>query len=101
MYDHNQQHTQHSMEAMPELALPTESPQSTSRRPHLEARGYTERGGGDNSPSLLAADQSDPVDRVSLINSSPPSLYTNLDSSFSFDRTVASEVSRFYSSLPS
>jgi osomolarity two-component system sensor histidine kinase NIK1 len=37
----------------------------TPRRPQLEARGFTERGLAAESPNLLAADQSDPVDRVS------------------------------------
>jgi len=38
------------------------SPQP-ARRPHLETRGFTERA---DSPSLLAADQADPVDRLLL-----------------------------------
>ena len=68
LYDHEQRHTMDYMTA-PEISLGSDSPASTlkgsMRRPQLEARGYTERGGAD-SPSLLAADQPDTVDRVSL-----------------------------------
>lgn len=78
LYDHSEQQ-RHSLEHMaaPDLSLSSSadahSPNGTTpskashRRPHLEARGFTERGGagGAGSPSLLAADQSDPVDRVS------------------------------------
>lgn len=71
LYDHEQRHSMEHM-ATSDLSLPSgESPAGTpnkngSRRPHLEARGYTERGAGAaGSPSLLAADQSDHVDRVS------------------------------------
>ena len=74
IYDHSEQ--RHSMEHMtaPDISLSStdaHSPNGTPskaahRRPHIEARGFTERGaGGASSPSLLAADQSDPVDRVS------------------------------------
>lgn len=70
LYDHDQRHSMEHMGA-PELTLSSDSPNQTPkggpRRPHLDTRGYTERGaGGDGSPSLLAADQSDPVDRVSF-----------------------------------
>lgn len=42
------------------------TPSRTPRRPHLEIRGFTESAqAGMESPSLLAADQSDPVERVS------------------------------------
>lgn len=72
LYDHEQRHSMEHMIA-PDISLPSDahSPNGTPskgphRRPHIEARGYTERGGGGaGSPSLLAADQSDPVDRVS------------------------------------
>lgn len=69
LYDHDGRHSVEHMVA-PELTLSSDSPNATpkgaGRRPQIEARGYTERGaGGDGSPSLLAADQSDPVDRVS------------------------------------
>lgn len=76
LYDHEQRHSMEHM-ATPDLSsLPQDSPGSTPskgagsaaahRRPHLDARGYTERGNAaQGSPSLLAADQSDPVDRVS------------------------------------
>lgn len=48
-----------------------QAPRGTTRRPQLEPRGYTETGAaGKESPKLLAADQSDHVDRVSL-----PSVY--------------------------
>jgi len=68
LYDHEQRHSMEHMTG-PELNLPQESPTSTPlksglRRPHIETRGYTERGVAEGSPSLLAADQSDPVDRV-------------------------------------
>ncbi|KAF2494038.1 two-component osmosensing histidine kinase [Lophium mytilinum] len=43
----------------------TPSTGNTPRRPQIEPRGYTERGAPAESPSLLAADQQDPVDRVS------------------------------------
>ncbi|KAF2788517.1 two-component histidine kinase [Melanomma pulvis-pyrius CBS 109.77] len=42
------------------------TPQATPRRPQLETRGFTERGNAAESPSLLAADQSDPIDRLLL-----------------------------------
>ncbi|KAJ4292509.1 histidine kinase osmosensor [Kalmusia sp. IMI 367209] len=70
LYDHEQRHSMEHMTA-PELSLPSNSPTSTPSksvhpRPHMEPRGYTERGAAaGGSPSLLAADQSDPVDRVS------------------------------------
>ncbi|PVH97663.1 hypothetical protein DM02DRAFT_75795 [Periconia macrospinosa] len=67
LYDHDRQH---SMEHIPELALPTDSPKGKQRRPHLETRGYTDRNNAaDGSPSLLAADQADPVDRQLLLRS--------------------------------
>ena len=47
---------------------PNATPKGTPRRPHLEARGFTERGAIAESPSLLAADQSDSVDRVSNLS---------------------------------
>jgi len=47
---------------------PNATPKGTPRRPHLEARGFTERGAAAESPSLLAADESDPVDRVSNLS---------------------------------
>jgi osomolarity two-component system sensor histidine kinase NIK1 len=66
----------HSMDRMapPELRLSSvegssSTPKSSAQRPHLEARGYTERAvAGDGSPSLLAADQADPMDRVSYMS---------------------------------
>ncbi|ORY14183.1 hypothetical protein BCR34DRAFT_599382 [Clohesyomyces aquaticus] len=52
----------------PEISVsaPTSTPQGTPRRPTLEPRGFTERGNAAESPSLLAADQSDPVERLLL-----------------------------------
>lgn len=45
----------------------TPTPSSTpGGRPQLQTRGFTERGGATESPSLLAADQQDPVDRLLL-----------------------------------
>ncbi|KAF2731612.1 two-component osmosensing histidine kinase [Polyplosphaeria fusca] len=68
LYDHDQRHSIDQMHA-PEINLSPESPGATPRgtpkRPQLEARGFTERGGAAESPSLLAADQSDTVERVS------------------------------------
>ncbi|PSN71660.1 two-component osmosensing histidine kinase [Corynespora cassiicola Philippines] len=69
LYDHEQRHSMEHM-ATPSLNIqggsPTATPKSTPRRPQLESRGFTERGGTADSPSLLAADQSDPVDRLLL-----------------------------------
>ncbi|KAF2839348.1 two-component histidine kinase [Patellaria atrata CBS 101060] len=50
----------------PECNSPAGTPSKSSlRRPHLEARGMTESARvGAESPSLLAVDQSDPVDRL-------------------------------------
>lgn len=96
LYESEQLHTIDRM-APPELSLPpSESPTSTpkapTRRPHLEARGYTERAvAGDGSPSLLAADQADPLDRVRLSTRSCWSAPANKTSSFSFGRTAAEE----------
>lgn len=46
---------------------PQATPRGTARRPQLDARGYTETGAaGKESPKLLAADQSDHVDRLLL-----------------------------------
>ena len=51
---------------MPDINLPTDSAAGTpKKRPQLEARGFTERGAAAESPSLLAADQTDEnVERV-------------------------------------
>jgi len=75
LYDHDQHRSavDHHI-AAPEITLDgsrTPTPKSTPRRPqmerpHLEARGFTDRGGPAESPSLLAADQQDPVDRLLL-----------------------------------
>ncbi|KAF2471085.1 uncharacterized protein BDR25DRAFT_30318 [Lindgomyces ingoldianus] len=66
----------HSIEHIqtPDIQLSPDSPTLTpksmskypSQRPQLEARGFTERGTTAESPSLLAADQSDPVERLLL-----------------------------------
>ncbi|KAF2107639.1 two-component osmosensing histidine kinase [Lophiotrema nucula] len=73
--DHEQQHAMHHIQA-PSINIsqdsPNTTPKGTPRRPHIEPRGFTERGTAAESPSLLAADQSDPVDRVRL--PSPSSL---------------------------
>lgn len=61
---------------------PESSPSSTpqkptpkGRRPGLDVRGFTEAGPSDMaSPSLLAADQSDPMDRVSFVYAQKTSL---------------------------
>ena len=53
---------------MPDLNLPGGSPAATpKKRPHLDTRGFTERGAATaQSPSLLAVDQTDDsnVERV-------------------------------------
>ena len=56
----------------------------------MEIRGFTERGAVAESPSLLAADQSDPVDRVSNLSEVDFFLFRYADTarSFSFDPTV-------------
>lgn len=70
LYENEQRHAKDRM-APPELHLTSSetsgsTPKGPTRRPHLEARGYTERvAAGDSSPSLLTADQADPMDRVS------------------------------------
>ncbi|KAF2006615.1 hypothetical protein P154DRAFT_517669 [Amniculicola lignicola CBS 123094] len=72
LYDHSNSEQRHNVEhiAAPEINVSPESPgvtpKGTPRRPQLEARGFTERGAPAESPSLLAADQSDPVDRLLL-----------------------------------
>jgi len=43
---------------LPNLQLPGSESPANSKRPQLETRGYTERGGAD-SPRLLAVDQTD------------------------------------------
>lgn len=44
----------------PQLGAPSTSPSSTpSKRPQIEARGFTERGPAAGSPKLLAVDQTD------------------------------------------
>lgn len=73
LYENEQRHAMDRM-APPEIHLSSSESPSTPkgplRRPHLEARGYTERAvAGDSSPSLLAADQADPMDRVSYRSS--------------------------------
>jgi len=71
LYENEQRQHANSRMAPPELHLPpgttpSSTPKGPTQRPHLEARGYTERAvAGDGSPSLLAADQADPMDRVS------------------------------------
>jgi hypothetical protein len=77
----------------PDINLTQDSPNATpkgTRRPHLEVRGFTERGAIAESPSLLAADQSDPVDRVSNLSELEFFffLYADTARSFSFDPTV-------------
>ena len=56
----------------------------------MEARGFTERGAIAESPSLLAADQSDSVDRVSNLSEVEIFLFRYADTarSFSFGPTV-------------
>jgi osomolarity two-component system sensor histidine kinase NIK1 len=51
---------------MPDINLPSDSPAPTpKKRPALDQRGFTERGQAAQSPSLLAADQTDEnVERV-------------------------------------
>ena len=68
LYDHEQHRAIEHIPA-PEITIDesrTPTPKSTPRRPQLEARGFTDRGGPNESPSLLAADQQDPVDRLLL-----------------------------------
>ncbi|KAF2864833.1 two-component histidine kinase [Massariosphaeria phaeospora] len=70
LYDHDQRHAREHMTA-PDISLtPADSkasrPSTGSRRPHLDARGFTERGNAAESPSLLSADSTDPVERLLL-----------------------------------
>lgn len=54
------------------------TPRGTPRRPQLDNRGYTETGAaGKESPKLLAADQSDHVDRVSTPSTQDCEVGTN------------------------
>jgi osomolarity two-component system sensor histidine kinase NIK1 len=90
MYDTDQRHSMDRM-APPEINYPSASPtpKGHAKRPSLEARGFTERAGGtDGSPSLLAADQADPMERVRL-RSIATRAQANDPCSFFFDRTVA------------
>lgn len=68
LLDHSGGDQRHTMRT-PEISLTRDSPPGSSfariGRPHLETRGFTERGVPPESPALLAADQSDSVDRVS------------------------------------
>ncbi|KAF2742887.1 two-component histidine kinase [Sporormia fimetaria CBS 119925] len=69
LYDHDQRHSVEQHMSPPEIKLDdggATTPKATSRRPQLEQRGFTDRGGANESPSLLAADQQDPVDRLLL-----------------------------------
>jgi osomolarity two-component system sensor histidine kinase NIK1 len=61
LYDHEKH-----APTMPDINLPADSPASTpKKRPALDQRGFTERGQAAQSPSLLAADQTDEnVERV-------------------------------------
>lgn len=71
LLEHSNDH-RHAIEHIPapEISLTSDTPPSTARgtprRPPLEVRGFTERGGPLESPALLAADQSDAVDRLLL-----------------------------------
>ncbi|KAF2273423.1 uncharacterized protein EI97DRAFT_461086 [Westerdykella ornata] len=71
LYERDQAHANANVDhlAAPEITVDengTGTPQSTPRRPQLETRGFTDRGASTESPSLLAADQQDPVDRLLL-----------------------------------
>jgi osomolarity two-component system sensor histidine kinase NIK1 len=61
LYDHEKH-----APTLPDINLPSDSLAGTpKKRPQLEARGFTERGNAAQSPSLLAADQTDEnVERV-------------------------------------
>jgi osomolarity two-component system sensor histidine kinase NIK1 len=69
LYDHEKHHPMQPPELSISPGSPNLTPKGTPRRPHLEARGFTERGNAAESPSLLAADQSDPIDRQLLLRS--------------------------------
>ncbi|KAF2017586.1 hypothetical protein BU24DRAFT_153645 [Aaosphaeria arxii CBS 175.79] len=68
LYEHEQRHSMEHMASSDMKGNPsTSTPKTTPRRPQLEARGFTERGNtAAASPSLLSADQQDPVDRLLL-----------------------------------
>ena len=67
------------------------------KRPTLESRGFTETARGLESPSLISADQADPLDRVSTRTTAQHRTRpTNRSSNFSYGLIVARP---FFSSL--
>jgi len=72
MYDHSSEPRYTASSHLPNIALPAKGndnggassssgglPSPGKKRPQLDTRGFTERGGGAQSPNLLAVDQTD------------------------------------------
>ncbi|CAN9335985.1 unnamed protein product [Alternaria alternata] len=85
MYDHSSEPRYTASSHLPNIALPAKGndnggassssgglPSPGKKRPQLDTRGFTERGGGAQSPNLLAVDQTDngSVERVRSLSAS-------------------------------
>lgn len=84
MYDHTSESRYTASSHLPSISVPGREnnggasssqgglPSPGKKRPQLETRGFTERGGGAQSPNLLAVDQTDngSVERVRSLSAS-------------------------------
>jgi osomolarity two-component system sensor histidine kinase NIK1 len=85
MYDHSSEPRYTASSHLPNITLPAKAndnggassssgglPSPGKKRPQLDSRGFTERGGGAQSPNLLAVDQTDngSVERVRSLSAS-------------------------------